>query len=105
MAEELPYAIVIINGDDPQDASTSNPQLTLINDPLEDLAERPSLESPNVLNFKAFAENYLKNNPITDIAGQACRPAGSIADASLNDEKTFTWNYEKEYSSPTPTEL
>ena len=95
MAEELPYAIVIINGDDPQDASTSNPQLTLINDPLEDLAERPSLESPNVLNFKAIAENYLKNNPITDIAGQACRPAGSIADASLNDEKTFTWNYEK----------
>ena len=40
MAEELPTPIVIINGDDPQDASTSNPQLTLINDPLEDLAER-----------------------------------------------------------------
>ena len=105
MAEELPYAIVIINGDDPQDASTSNPQLTLINDPLEDLAERPSLESPNVLNFKAFAENYLKNNPITDIAGQACRPAGSIADASLNDEKTFTWNYEKGVFVPYTTRI
>ena len=73
MAEELPYAIVIINGDDPQDASTSNPQLTLINDPLEDLAERPSLESPNVLNFKAFAENYLKNNPITDLSTKQIR--------------------------------
>ena len=41
MVKDLPYAIVIINGDDPQDASTTNPQLTLINDPLEEPAKQP----------------------------------------------------------------
>lgn len=95
MAKELPYAIVIINGNDPQDASTSNPQLTLINDPLEDLTEHPLPTAPNVLDFKKFAENYLKENPITETSGQVCRPAGSITDASLNDGRMFTWNYEK----------
>lgn len=94
MAKNLPYAIVVINGDDPQDASTTNPQLTLINDPLEDPAKKPSLSAPNVLNFKTFSENYLRENPITDSAGQICRPAGSITDTSLNDEKPLTWNHE-----------
>jgi len=94
MVEKLPYAIVIINGNDPQDASTLNPQLVLINDPLENLAERPSPIAQNVLNFRTFAENYLKENPITDLAGQMCRPAGSVTDASLNDGRLFTWNYE-----------
>ena len=60
MAENLPYAIVIINGNDPQDASGTNPQLTLINDPLEDPEKKPSLNVPNVLNFKTFSENYLR---------------------------------------------
>ena len=95
MAKELPYAIVIINGDDPQDASTSNPQLTLINDPLENLKDCPTPTAPNVLNFKTFAESYLKKNPIADVAGQTCRPAGSVTDASLNDGKMFTWNYDE----------
>ena len=90
----LPYAIVIINGDDPQDASTTNPQLTLINDPLEEPAKQPSLSAPNVLNFKTFSENYLRKNPITDSVGQICRPAGSVTDASLNDGRLFTWNHE-----------
>lgn len=94
MVEKLPYAIVIINGNDPQDASTFNPQLTLINDPLEDEAKRPSPTAPNVLNFKTFAENYLREHPITDLAGQICRPAGSVTDASLNDGRLFTWKYE-----------
>lgn len=95
MVKELPYAIVIINGDDPQDASTNNPQLTLINDPLEDLTKRPSLDSPHTLNFKTFAENYLKKNPITERDGQVCRQAGYVTDTSLNNEKLFTWNYEQ----------
>lgn len=94
MAKDLPYAIVIINGDDPQDASTTNPQLTLINDPLEEPAKKPSLSAPNVLNFKTFSENYLRENPITDSVGQICRPAGSVIDASLNDGRLFTWNHE-----------
>ena len=94
MVQNLPYAIVIINGDDPQDASTSNPQLTLINDPLEDVAQKPSLSASNVLNFKTFSENYLREHPITDSIGQTCRPAGSVTDASLNDGKLLTWNHE-----------
>lgn len=94
MVENLPYAIVIINGDDPQDASTTNPQLTLINDPLEDPAKKSSLSAPNVLNFKTFSENYLRENPITDSVGQMCRPACSIIDTSLNDGKFLTWNHE-----------
>lgn len=94
MVKDLPYAIVIINGDDPQDASTTNPQLTLINDPLEEPAKQPSLSAPNVLNFKTFSENYLRKNPNTDSVGQICRPAGSVTDASLNDGRLFTWNHE-----------
>ncbi|MDL2209041.1 hypothetical protein LJB97_05410 [Parabacteroides sp. OttesenSCG-928-O15] len=94
MVEALPYAIVIINGDDPQDASTENPQLTIINDPLEDPAKKPSLTANNVLDFKTFAENYLRENPITDTVGQICRPAGTVTDTSLNDGRLFTWNHE-----------
>ena len=94
MVENLPYAIVIINGDDPQDASTTNPQLTLINDPLEDPSKKPLLTALNVLNFKTFSEEYLRKNPITDTVGQMCRPAGSVTDASLNDGRLFTWNHE-----------
>ena len=55
MVENLPYAIVVINGDDPHDASTTNPQLALINDPLEVPANKPLFDAPNVLNFKTFA--------------------------------------------------
>ncbi len=95
MVKELPYAIVIINGDDPQDASHDNPQLTLINDPLEDMSKRPSPEASNVLNFKTFSENYLKEHPNTEVTGEECRPAGSVTDASLNDERMFTWKYGK----------
>ena len=94
MVENLPYAIIVINGDDPSDASTTNPQLTLINDPLEDPKKIPPLTASHVLNFKTFAENYLRENPVTDTNGQICRPAGSVTDASLNDGRLFTWNYE-----------
>ncbi len=94
MSEALPYAIVAINGGDPQDACASNPHLTLINDPLEDPAQHPAPDAPNVLNFRTFAENYLREHPIKDQPGDVCRQAGSVTDASLNDERVFTWNYE-----------
>lgn len=100
MVKELPYAIVVINGDDPQDASADNPQLTLINDPLENTKKRPSPTASNVLNFKTFAEEYLKEHPHTETAGEECRPAGSVTDASLNDGRMFTWNYDKGHFVP-----
>ncbi len=100
MVKELPYAIVAINGGDPQDASSANPQLALINDPLEEMSARPSLDASNVLDFKTFSEKFLKENPITEEVGQVCRPAGSVTDASLNDGQMFTWNYEEGYFVP-----
>jgi len=91
MTEALPYAIVAVNGADPQDAFDSKPQLTIINDPLE----RPFTEGPNVLNFGKFAKTYLKSHPVKDKVGAVCRKAGSVTDNSLNDEREFTWNYGK----------
>ena len=61
---------------------------------MEDVAQKPSLSASNVLNFKTFSENYLREHPITDSIGQTCRPAGSVTDASLNDGKLLTWNHE-----------
>lgn len=91
MTEALPYAIVAINGADPQDAFESKPQLTIINDPIE-----PEFtEGANVLNFADFAKAYLKKHPIKDKAGAVCRKAGSVTDNSLNDDREFTWNHGK----------
>ena len=95
LSEKLPYAIVAINGGDPQDATEKNPQLTLINDPLEQKENIPNCSDPNVLNFRAFAEEYLRKHPITDSIGDICRSAGSVTDTSLNDERLFTWNYDE----------
>ncbi len=92
MSESLPYAIVTINGADPEDATDANPQLTIINDPLE-AAHRPALDGDNVLDFKKFARAYLKSHPIKDRVGAVCRKAGSVTDRSLNDDREFTWNY------------
>lgn len=78
MVKDLPYAIVIINGDDPQDASTTNPQLTLINDPLEEPAKQPSLSAPNVLNFKTFSENYLRKIQIRTQSDRSAALRGAL---------------------------
>lgn len=94
MSESLPYAIVTINGADPDDATDTNPQLTIINDPIEP-AHRPALDGDNVLDFKKFAQSYLKSHPVKDRVGAVCRKAGSVTDNSLNDEREFTWNYDQ----------
>ena len=62
MVKDLPYAIVIINGDDPQDASTTNPQLTLINDPLEEPAKQPSLSAPMYLISRRFLKTICEKS-------------------------------------------
>lgn len=95
MDDRLPYAIVAINGGDPQDASAANPQLVLINDPLEKKENKPNISDKNVLDFKSFAEDYLRTHPITDRVGEVCRAAGSVEDASLNDDRLFTWRHDE----------
>lgn len=93
MNAALPYAIVAINGADPEDSSDENPQLALINDPLESVDAIEALSKPNVLNFGDYAKAYLKKNPIKDKAGATCRKGGKITDASLNDGKEYAWSY------------
>lgn len=94
MDDRLPYAIVAVNGGDPQDASVNGPHLVLINDPLEKKERRPDVNASNVLDFKSFAVDYLRKHPNADIEGELCRPAGSVEDASLNDGRVFTWNHD-----------
>ncbi len=100
MDDRLPYAIVAVNGGDPQDAITNGPQLVLINDPLEKAERKPLPGAPNVLDFKAFAQAYLSAHPNTDRVGEICRPAGTVTDASLNNGKMYTWNYDEGHFVP-----
>ena len=100
MDDRLPYAIVAVNGGDPQDAITNGPQLVLINDPLEKAERKPSPDAPNVLDFKAFAQDYLAAHPNADRVGEICRPAGTVTDASLNNGKMYTWNYDEGHFVP-----
>jgi len=90
VSEKLPYCIVNINGT--LSTMTGNPMLAVINDPPEN--NKPDLNAGNVLNFKVFAAEYLKANPITDQEGQVCRPAGTVTDTSRNTNEQFTWHYE-----------
>ena len=89
MSEELRYCIVNINGT--IDDKEGKPHLAIINDPTE--TNQPDINAKNVLNFKEFAEQYLKENPITDTVGAVCREAGTVTDTSLNTEEEFTWEY------------
>lgn len=93
--QTLPYAIVAINGTDPEDSSDANPQLALINDPLESDESSELMTGANVLNFGEFAKRYLKEHPIKDRVGAVCRNAGKITDYSLNDDKEYSWSYNK----------
>lgn len=92
--ERLPYAIVAINGGDPQDAGPSNPHLVIIKDPLEKKDLKPSPTDPNVLDFRSFAENYIKSYPNADHVGDICREASSVSDCSMNDGVEYTWPHD-----------
>lgn len=94
MDDRLPYAILAINGGDPQDAYPDNPHLVIINDPLEHRGLKPSPIDSNVLDFRSFAEDYLKSHPIADHIGDICRPAASVTDCSLNNGIEYTWKYD-----------
>lgn len=72
IAEEsdLRYAFVMINGGPADQAG--KPYLALINDPEE--TDRPDPEADNVLNFKEFSEQYLKEHPNSTV--QTAEEAG-----------------------------
>lgn len=78
MVKDLPYAIVIINGDDPQDASTTNPQLTLINDPLEEPAKQPSLSAPMYLISRRFLKTICEKIQIRTQSDRSAALRGAL---------------------------
>lgn len=92
MSQQLPYCIININGTLTDRQMAGNPMLAVINDPPE--TGKPDLNAANVLNFREFAANYLKEHPITDRVGDQCRPAGTVTDTSRNTREQFTWHYE-----------
>ncbi len=89
MSEGLRYCIVNINGT--ENDRNGKPQLAIINDPTE--TGKPDINGKNVLNFKEFSDNYLKEHPIKDQIGEKCREAGQVTDTSANDSVEYTWNY------------
>lgn len=91
MSDKLPYCIININGTLTDKQMAGTPMLAVINDPME--TDKPDVNASNVLNFKEFAANYLKENPITDTIGEVCRPAVSVTDTSKNTLEQFTWQY------------
>ena len=73
MAEELRYAIVMINGGPADQAG--KPYLALVNDPPE--TDKPNSSNPNVLNFKTFSEEYLREHP--NASAEEPVPAGTTS--------------------------
>lgn len=61
MTDQLRYAFVMINGG-PEDQA-GKPYLAIINDPTENEEDIPDPDAENVLNFKTFMEEYLKEHP------------------------------------------
>ena len=91
MSPKLRYCIVAVNGT--AIGATGKPYLTIISDKPEDPAAIPDKGAPNVLDFKAFSDQYLLDNPITDTVGQQCRLGGTIQDYSNNDNTLYTWTH------------
>lgn len=82
MAQELPYAIVMINGG-PADQK-GKPYLALINDPLE--TDAPNKSSANVLNFQEFSAQYLKDHPNDTEVGKKVVEAGTTSGGQAYEE-------------------
>lgn len=75
LSENLRYCFVMINGG-PEDQA-GRPYLAIINDPLENEEDIPDPTAANVLNFKTFAEEYLKEHP--NSAVQKAEEAGTTS--------------------------
>ncbi len=89
-AANLNYAIVMINGDAANQAG--QPYLAIINDPLETGA--PDADAAHVLNFKTFAEQYLKEHP--NAAAQTPEAPGTVSvtlSPGKENEATYTYSY------------
>lgn len=82
MAQELPYAIVMINGG-PADQK-GKPYLALINDPLETKA--PDKSAANVLDFQEFSTQYLKDHPNDTEVGKKVVEAGTTSGGQAYEE-------------------
>lgn len=82
MAEELPYAIVMINGG-PEDQK-GKPYLALVNDPLE--TGVPDKSASNVLNFQEFSKEYLQEHPNDTEIGKKVVEAGTTSGGQAYEE-------------------
>lgn len=64
MSDKLRYAFVMVNGGPADQAG--KPYLAIINDPLENEADKPDVNAEHVLNAKTFMEKYLTDHPNAD---------------------------------------
>jgi trimeric autotransporter adhesin len=88
----LNQAIVMVNGD--STSVTGQPYLAVINDPLEDPAQRPNTTSApdgsgvnlqtGVLNFQEFAAKYLAANPNSTAQKAPAATTSSMAGKTVN---------------------
>ncbi len=75
MSDKLRYAFVMINGGPADQAG--KPYLAIINDPPEQAKNIPDRDAANVLDFKAFSEQYLREHPNSE--AQKAEPAGTTS--------------------------
>ncbi|MBO1329818.1 hypothetical protein [Streptomyces sp. VRA16 Mangrove soil] len=91
-AAKLNQAIVMVNGDSTN--ATGQPYLAVINDPLEDTAQRPDTASApdgsgvnlrtGVLNFQEFAAKYLAAHPNSEAQKAPAATTSSMAGKTVN---------------------
>lgn len=79
MSDKLRYAFVMINGGPADQAG--KPYLAIINDPPERAEDIPDPADSNVLNFKSFMEQYLREHPNSE--AQQAEPAGTTSGGTV----------------------
>ena len=79
MSDKLRYAFVMVNGGPADQAG--KPYLAIINDPLENEADKPDVNADHVLNAKTFMEKYLTDHPNADAekAEEAGTTSGGVS--------------------------